>query len=68
MCQRLRAYEEALGGTEHFSQSAVAVDLVQIEQHLLAELHVSLQVKETLVSVISDGFRFNQSDFLIVCT
>ena len=66
VCQRLRAYEEASrrdGGTEHFSQSTVAADLVQIEQHLLAELPVSLRVKKT---PFSDIFRFNQSDFLIV--
>ena len=42
-----------MGGTEHFSQSAVAADLVQIEQHLLAELPVSLRVKESPFSDIS---------------
>lgn len=52
-----------MGGSEPFLQSAVAADLVQIEQHLSAELPVTLRVKETFVS---DIFRFNQSDFLIV--
>ena len=51
-----------MGGTEHFLQSAVAAD----EQHLLAELPVSLRVKETLVSVISDIYRFNNSDFIYI--
>ena len=52
-----------MGGSEPFLQSAVAAGLVQIEQHLSAELPVSLRVKETFVS---DIFRFNRSDFLIV--
>ena len=55
-----------MGGTEQFLQSAVAADLVQIEQHLIAELPVSLRVKETPFSELSDVFRFNASDFLIV--
>ena len=33
-----------MGGTEQFLQSAVAADVVQIEQHLIAELPVSLRV------------------------
>ena len=41
-----------MGGTEHFSQSTVAAGLVQIEQHLLAELPVSLRVKEAPFSDI----------------
>ena len=43
-----------MGGSEPFFQSAVAADLVQIEQlqHLSAELSVSLLVKETFVSDI----------------
>ena len=56
----MRKLRAVLGGTEEFSQSAVATDLVQIEEHLLAELPVSLRVKETLVSVSADGFRWFQ--------
>ena len=55
-----------MGGSEPFLQSAVAADLVQIGQHLSAELPVSLRVKETAFSELSDVFRFNASDFLIV--
>ena len=65
----MKKLHTALGGTEDFSQPAVAADLVQIKEHLLAELHVSLQVKETPISVISDGFRWFQieSEQLLNC-
>ena len=55
-----------MGGSKPFVQSAVAADLVQIEQHLIAELPVSLRVQETPFSELSDVFRFNASGFLIV--
>ena len=62
----MQQLHQEMGGTEQFLQSAVAADLVQIEQHLVAELPVSLRVKETPFSELSDVFRFNASDFLIV--
>ena len=62
----MRELHKDMGGTEQFFHSAVAADLVQIELLLLAELPVSLRVKETLFSELSDVFRFNQSNFLIV--
>ena len=60
----MQELHKEMGGTKQFLQSAVATDLVQIEQNLLAELPVSLR-QETLFSELSDVFRFNQSDFLI---
>jgi len=41
-----------MDGSESFSESAVASDLVQIEQHLFAELPVLLRVKETLSDIL----------------
>ena len=62
--ESMQGLHAEMGGTETFSESAVASDLAiaQIERRISAELHVLLRVKETL----SDVFRFNQSDFLIV--
>ena len=62
----LQIKEMGVRGTKQFLQSAVAAGLVQIEQHLLAELPVSLRVNETVVSDISDICRFNQREFIIV--
>ena len=55
-----------MGGAETFLQSAVAADLVQIDQHLLAKLQVSLRVKETPFSDILDIYRCNQIGFIVV--
>ena len=63
IAEPMKELHAEMGGSEPFLQSAVAADLVQIEQHLSAELPVSLRVKETFGS---DIFRFNQSDFLIL--
>ena len=63
IAEPMKQLHAEMGGSEPFVQSAVAADLVQIEQHLIAELPVSLRVKETYGS---DIFRFNQSDFLIL--
>ena len=63
IAEPMKELHAEMGGSEPFFQSAVAADLVQIEQHLSAELHVSLRVKETFGS---DIFRFNQNDFVIV--
>ena len=63
IAEPMKELHAEMGGSEPFLQSAVAADLVQIEQHLSAELPVSLRVKETFGS---DIFKFNQSDFLIV--
>ena len=62
----LKELHAEMGGSEPFLQSSVAADLVQIEQRLSAELSVSLRVKETLFSDVSDIFKFNESGFLIV--
>ena len=61
----MQQLHQEMGGTEQFLQSAVAADLVQIEQHLVAELPVSLRVKESNMTR-SEIFRFSRSRFLIV--
>ena len=66
IAEPMKQLHAEMGGSEPFVQSAVAADLVQIEQHLIAELPVSLRVQETPFSELSDVFRFNASDFLIV--
>ena len=47
IAETMKELHAEMGGSEPFLQSAVAADLVQIEQHLSAELPVSLRVKET---------------------
>ena len=57
IAEPMKQLHAEMGGSEPFFQSAVAADLVQIEQHLIAELPVSLRVKETYGS---DIFRHIQ--------
>ena len=61
----LEKLHREMGGTETFSESAVAIDLAEIERHLAAELPVSLRVKESNITG-SEIFRFSRSSFLIV--
>jgi len=61
----LETLHREMGGTETFSESAVAADLAEIERHLAAELPVSLRVKESNITG-SEIFRFSRSSFLIV--
>ena len=52
-----------------FSHCVVATDLAEIENHLVAELPVSIRCKEILSEYYgnsSEIFYFNESSFLIV--
>ena len=51
-----------------FSQSVVAIDLEDVEKHLVAELPVSIRCKESLSDYgnRSEIFYFSNSSFLIV--
>ena len=52
-------------GTVPFSQSAVSIDIADMEKLLVAELPISLKCKETLSESSKDVFRFRDR-FIIV--
>ena len=52
-------------GTVPFSQSAVSIDIADMEKLLVAELPISLKCKETLSESSEDVFRFRDR-FIIV--